>query len=126
MVMSLDPLGQETTHFTAVTQLVHHGMAYVPLGYQAVEPFSEVEIHDQQQYHLALTGARWYMMVIHFMLGSLREVSCMSFQIVGCSFSSASSTSSRCVHRDPEVCEVATFQGRSYRPLVWAPNSESL
>ena len=27
--------GQETTHFTAVTQLVHHGMAYVPLGYQA-------------------------------------------------------------------------------------------
>jgi len=27
--------GQETTHFTAVTQLVHHGMCYVPLGYQA-------------------------------------------------------------------------------------------
>ncbi|CAJ1444617.1 unnamed protein product, partial [Effrenium voratum] len=27
--------GQETTHFTAITSLVHHGMAYVPLGYQA-------------------------------------------------------------------------------------------
>lgn len=27
--------GQETTHFTALTQLVHHGMVYVPLGYQA-------------------------------------------------------------------------------------------
>eukprot|EP00403_Amphidinium_massartii_P028864 CAMPEP_0178402774 /NCGR_PEP_ID=MMETSP0689_2-20121128/17020_1 /TAXON_ID=160604 /ORGANISM="Amphidinium massartii, Strain CS-259" /LENGTH=454 /DNA_ID=CAMNT_0020023695 /DNA_START=86 /DNA_END=1450 /DNA_ORIENTATION=+ len=27
--------GQETTHMTAVTQLVHHGMAYVPLGYAA-------------------------------------------------------------------------------------------
>ena len=27
--------GQETTHFTTLTQLVHHGMAYVPLGYQA-------------------------------------------------------------------------------------------
>eukprot|EP00403_Amphidinium_massartii_P015486 CAMPEP_0178412364 /NCGR_PEP_ID=MMETSP0689_2-20121128/21979_1 /TAXON_ID=160604 /ORGANISM="Amphidinium massartii, Strain CS-259" /LENGTH=465 /DNA_ID=CAMNT_0020033613 /DNA_START=96 /DNA_END=1493 /DNA_ORIENTATION=+ len=27
--------GQETTHMTAVTQFVHHGMAYVPLGYAA-------------------------------------------------------------------------------------------
>eukprot|EP00403_Amphidinium_massartii_P037901 CAMPEP_0178448498 /NCGR_PEP_ID=MMETSP0689_2-20121128/42022_1 /TAXON_ID=160604 /ORGANISM="Amphidinium massartii, Strain CS-259" /LENGTH=424 /DNA_ID=CAMNT_0020073699 /DNA_START=80 /DNA_END=1354 /DNA_ORIENTATION=+ len=27
--------GQETTHLTAVTQLVHHGMCYVPLGYAA-------------------------------------------------------------------------------------------
>eukprot|EP00971_Amphidinium_carterae_P199404 3957420-Amphidinium_carterae.2 len=27
--------GQETTHLTAVTQLVHHGMVYVPLGYAA-------------------------------------------------------------------------------------------
>jgi NAD(P)H dehydrogenase (quinone) len=27
--------GQETTHFTALTNLVHHGMVYVPLGYQA-------------------------------------------------------------------------------------------
>ena len=27
--------GQETTHFMAITSLVHHGMAYVPLGYQA-------------------------------------------------------------------------------------------
>jgi multimeric flavodoxin WrbA len=25
-------VGQETTHFTALTQLVHHGMVYVPLG----------------------------------------------------------------------------------------------
>lgn len=27
-------VGQETTHFTALTQLVHHGMVYVPLGDQ--------------------------------------------------------------------------------------------
>jgi len=27
--------GQETTHFTALTNFVHHGMIYVPLGYQA-------------------------------------------------------------------------------------------
>ena len=25
-------VGQEITHFTALTQLVHHGMVYVPLG----------------------------------------------------------------------------------------------
>ena len=39
--------GQETTHFTALTQLVHHGMCFVPLGYQAGEDgqFDMSEIH---------------------------------------------------------------------------------
>ena len=39
--------GQETTHCTALTQLVHHGMVYVPLGYQAGAEgqFNLSEIH---------------------------------------------------------------------------------
>ena len=27
--------GQESTHMTTLTNMVHHGMIYVPLGYQA-------------------------------------------------------------------------------------------
>lgn len=39
--------GQETTHMTAVTNLVHHGMIYCPLGYAAgdVGQFDMSEIH---------------------------------------------------------------------------------
>jgi len=44
--------GQETTHLSAITQLVHHGMAYVPLGYQAgtMGQFDMSEIHGCSPY----------------------------------------------------------------------------
>mmetsp|Transcript_45099 Transcript_45099/g.82433 ORF Transcript_45099/g.82433 Transcript_45099/m.82433 type:complete len:457 (-) Transcript_45099:291-1661(-) len=39
--------GQETTHLTAITQFVHHGMVYVPLGYAAGADgqFDMTELH---------------------------------------------------------------------------------
>jgi len=37
--------GQETTALTAVTQLTHHGMIFVPLGYQAIECNNVDEVH---------------------------------------------------------------------------------
>jgi NAD(P)H dehydrogenase (quinone) len=39
--------GQETTHMCSVTQLVHHGMIYCPLGYVAgdIGQFDVSEIH---------------------------------------------------------------------------------
>lgn len=44
--------GQETTHLTAVTNLVHHGMIYVPLGYAAGADgqFDMSEIHGGSPY----------------------------------------------------------------------------
>jgi len=44
--------GQETTHLTAVTQLVHHGMIYVPLGYAAGAEgqFDMSELHGGSPY----------------------------------------------------------------------------
>lgn len=43
--------GQETTHLTAITQFVHHGMIYVPLGYQSpAEQFDLSEIHGGSAY----------------------------------------------------------------------------
>jgi len=44
--------GQETTHLTAVTQLVHHGMVYVPLGYAAGADgqFDMSELHGGSPY----------------------------------------------------------------------------
>eukprot|EP00747_Dinoflagellata_sp_TGD_P092807 gnl/TRDRNA2_/TRDRNA2_165534_c0_seq1.p1 gnl/TRDRNA2_/TRDRNA2_165534_c0~~gnl/TRDRNA2_/TRDRNA2_165534_c0_seq1.p1 ORF type:complete len:453 (-),score=91.73 gnl/TRDRNA2_/TRDRNA2_165534_c0_seq1:386-1744(-) len=44
--------GQETTHLTAITQFVHHGMMYVPLGYQAgdIGQFDISEIHGCSPY----------------------------------------------------------------------------
>jgi NAD(P)H dehydrogenase (quinone) len=37
--------GQETTAMTAVTQLTHHGMIYVPIGYSDPSLFNMDEIH---------------------------------------------------------------------------------
>jgi len=37
--------GQETAAFTFVTQLTHHGMIYVPLGYTDASMFSNAEVH---------------------------------------------------------------------------------
>jgi len=37
--------GQETTHLTHLTNLVHHGMIFVPLGYSAPEIFNMDELH---------------------------------------------------------------------------------
>lgn len=37
--------GQETTAFTAVTFLTHHGMTFVPLGYRSTSMFNMDEIH---------------------------------------------------------------------------------
>jgi len=44
--------GQETTHLTTVTQLVHHGMIYVPLGYAAGAEgqFDMNELHGGSPY----------------------------------------------------------------------------
>jgi NAD(P)H dehydrogenase (quinone) len=44
--------GQETTHLTSITQLVHHGMMYVPLGYQAsaIGQFDLKEVHGGSPY----------------------------------------------------------------------------
>ncbi|CAJ1335847.1 unnamed protein product [Effrenium voratum] len=38
--------GQESTHMTTLTNMVHHGMIYVPLGYQAgADAFDMTELH---------------------------------------------------------------------------------
>lgn len=43
--------GQETTHFTAITQIVHHGMIFVPLGYAAgADAFNMTEVHGGSPY----------------------------------------------------------------------------
>mmetsp|Transcript_17658 Transcript_17658/g.50579 ORF Transcript_17658/g.50579 Transcript_17658/m.50579 type:complete len:203 (-) Transcript_17658:95-703(-) len=42
--------GQETTALTFVTQLTHHGMIYVPLGYAASEAFDLSEPHGGSPY----------------------------------------------------------------------------
>ena len=42
--------GQETTAFTWITQLVHHGMIYVPMGYTNPAMFSLDEIHGGSPY----------------------------------------------------------------------------
>jgi NAD(P)H dehydrogenase (quinone) len=42
--------GQETTALTSVTQLVHHGMVYVPLGYTTPLLFSDDGIRGGSPY----------------------------------------------------------------------------
>jgi len=42
--------GQETTAFTAVTQFVHHGIIYVPIGYSSPLLFNMDEIHAGSPY----------------------------------------------------------------------------
>eukprot|EP01097_Dermamoeba_algensis_P006492 TRINITY_DN4066_c0_g3_i2.p1 TRINITY_DN4066_c0_g3~~TRINITY_DN4066_c0_g3_i2.p1 ORF type:complete len:159 (+),score=48.84 TRINITY_DN4066_c0_g3_i2:254-730(+) len=42
--------GQETTHLTAITQLVHHGMVYVPIGYSSSLLFENSEVHGGSPY----------------------------------------------------------------------------
>merc|ERR1711991_55279 len=42
--------GQETTAFTFVTQLVHHGMVYVPIGYSSQNLLNMKEIHGGSPY----------------------------------------------------------------------------
>jgi len=42
--------GQETTALTFVTQLVHHGMVYVPMGYSTPLLFDLKEIHGGSPY----------------------------------------------------------------------------
>jgi len=54
--------GQETTALTFVTQLVHHGMIYVPIGYSNPALFNMDEIHGGSPYGAGTlagpTGAR--------------------------------------------------------------------
>eukprot|EP00470_Lotharella_oceanica_P012900 CAMPEP_0170187190 /NCGR_PEP_ID=MMETSP0040_2-20121228/41134_1 /TAXON_ID=641309 /ORGANISM="Lotharella oceanica, Strain CCMP622" /LENGTH=193 /DNA_ID=CAMNT_0010434173 /DNA_START=30 /DNA_END=611 /DNA_ORIENTATION=+ len=42
--------GQETTNLTFVTQLVHHGMVYVPIGYACPKLFDMSEVHGSSPY----------------------------------------------------------------------------
>lgn len=42
--------GQETTHLTAITQFVHHGMVYVPIGYSSPLLFENAEVHGGSPY----------------------------------------------------------------------------
>jgi len=42
--------GQETTALTALTQLTHHGMMYIPIGYSAPELMNLNEIHGGSPY----------------------------------------------------------------------------
>jgi NAD(P)H dehydrogenase (quinone) len=42
--------GQETTALTAITQLTHHGFAFVPIGYSSPLLFSLDEIHGGSPY----------------------------------------------------------------------------
>mmetsp|Transcript_16266 Transcript_16266/g.22822 ORF Transcript_16266/g.22822 Transcript_16266/m.22822 type:complete len:209 (-) Transcript_16266:179-805(-) len=42
--------GQETTNLTFVTQLVHHGMIYVPIGYACKKLFDMSEVHGGTPY----------------------------------------------------------------------------
>eukprot|EP00471_Norrisiella_sphaerica_P003114 CAMPEP_0184486762 /NCGR_PEP_ID=MMETSP0113_2-20130426/8567_1 /TAXON_ID=91329 /ORGANISM="Norrisiella sphaerica, Strain BC52" /LENGTH=183 /DNA_ID=CAMNT_0026868793 /DNA_START=191 /DNA_END=742 /DNA_ORIENTATION=+ len=42
--------GQETTALTFVTQLVHHGMVYVPIGYACKKLFEMGEVHGGSPY----------------------------------------------------------------------------
>eukprot|EP01098_Paradermamoeba_levis_P005405 TRINITY_DN227_c0_g1_i7.p1 TRINITY_DN227_c0_g1~~TRINITY_DN227_c0_g1_i7.p1 ORF type:complete len:207 (-),score=71.87 TRINITY_DN227_c0_g1_i7:131-751(-) len=42
--------GQETTHLTAITQLTHHGMVYVPIGYSTPLLFNMNELHGGSPY----------------------------------------------------------------------------
>jgi len=42
--------GQETTALTTITQLTHHGMIYVPIGYSDPSLFSMDEIHGGSPY----------------------------------------------------------------------------
>lgn len=54
--------GQETTALTFITQLVHHGMIYVPIGYSSPLLFNMDEIHGSSPYgagtFAGATGAR--------------------------------------------------------------------
>lgn len=43
-ILCLQGGGQETTLFTAVTQLAHHGMVYVPTGYAAGPGMFDVDV----------------------------------------------------------------------------------
>jgi len=51
--------GQETTHLTTVTQLAHHGMVYVPMGYTiGKHQFNNGEPHGGSPYGAScLAGA---------------------------------------------------------------------
>lgn len=42
--------GQETTALTFITQLVHHGMIYVPIGYSSPLLFTNEEVHGGSPY----------------------------------------------------------------------------
>ncbi|EPZ34916.1 flavo protein WrbA [Rozella allomycis CSF55] len=42
--------GQETTHLTFISQLVHHGIVYVPLGYTNQQMFNIEEVHGGSPY----------------------------------------------------------------------------
>mmetsp|Transcript_4431 Transcript_4431/g.10424 ORF Transcript_4431/g.10424 Transcript_4431/m.10424 type:complete len:207 (-) Transcript_4431:277-897(-) len=42
--------GQETTNLTFITQLVHHGMVYVPIGYGCKKLFEMSEAHGGSPY----------------------------------------------------------------------------
>jgi len=42
--------GQETTALTTVTQFVHHGMIYVPIGYSNPQLFDMNEVHGGSPY----------------------------------------------------------------------------
>jgi NAD(P)H dehydrogenase (quinone) len=42
--------GQETTALTWITQFVHHGMIYVPMGYTNTSMFNMSEIHGGSPY----------------------------------------------------------------------------
>jgi len=54
--------GQETTALTFLTQLTHHGMIYVPIGYSDPSLFNMEEIHGGSPYGAGTfagpTGAR--------------------------------------------------------------------
>jgi NAD(P)H dehydrogenase (quinone) len=42
--------GQETTALTTITQLTHHGMVWVPIGYSNPSLFSMDEVHGGSPY----------------------------------------------------------------------------
>jgi len=42
--------GQETTAFTAITQLTHHGMIFVPMGYTTPDLMNLTEVHGCSPY----------------------------------------------------------------------------
>eukprot|EP00929_Paragymnodinium_shiwhaense_P082535 TRINITY_DN4351_c1_g2_i1.p1 TRINITY_DN4351_c1_g2~~TRINITY_DN4351_c1_g2_i1.p1 ORF type:complete len:533 (-),score=186.59 TRINITY_DN4351_c1_g2_i1:543-2141(-) len=52
--------GQETTHLTALTNFVHHGMIHVPLGYQAgdVGQFDMEELHGGSPWGASLVAGQ--------------------------------------------------------------------